>query len=462
MFRSKSGRIWLVPACLLAVKVATGCSIDGSPDSPNTGAGGSSAGQGQGTSGAQSPSAAGSGTGGSPGTSGATGTSGAGTAGGTPSTAGAAGNPTAGGGAGAGSAGAGAGGSAGAGTGGSATAFVPCNTAPAATVPTLKRGTAINGFTGMQTAGQIVGVPGEPGTLYVIGHRDGNVFTVQNGTVAPTPLIKVDVANGGNNEQGLLSMALHPNFATNHLFYLFYTAAGGGAMTVDEFERTTPTTATKKQNIYMKARAGGGMFHNGGSITFNPKDTTPYLYFSVGNNESNDAGNANGDAGRVLRIDVGTKAATTYAYGLRNPYRMSIDRLTGDMYIADVANGPGGTIIFSAAGAAPGIDFLYRNNNGNPDVNDGILRDNNGAAIIGGFVYRGNKIPGLCGRYFYGNHSGGTVKSVVVQNGKVVGDTVTHTTLAVPGNITSFGEDGEGELYMASLNNNAIYKIEAQ
>ena len=78
----------------------------------------------------------------------------------------------------------------------------------------------------MQTAGQIVGVPGEPGTLYVIGHRDGNVFTVQNGQVAATPLIKVDVANGGNNEQGLLSMALHPSFATNHLFYLFYTAAG--------------------------------------------------------------------------------------------------------------------------------------------------------------------------------------------------------------------------------------------
>jgi hypothetical protein len=68
----------------------------------------------------------------------------------------------------------------------------------------------------------------------------------------------------------------------------------------------------------------------------------------------------------------------------------------------------------------------------------------------------------LCGRYFYGNHQGGTVKSIVVQGGQVVGSAVTHTTLAVPGNITSFGEDGEGELYMASLNNNAIYKIEAQ
>jgi hypothetical protein len=187
----------------------------------------------------------------------------------------------------------------------------------------------------------------------------------------------------------------------------------------------------------------------------------PIMYFSVGNNESNDAGNPNGVSGRVLSINVATKAATTYAYGLRNPYRMSIDRLTGDMFIADVANGSGGTIIFNPAGAAPGKDFLYRNNNGSPDVNNGILRDGAGGAIIGGYVYRGNKIPGLCGRYFYGNWDTGTIKSIVVKNGQRVGDAVTHTTLAVPGTVTSFGEDSEGELWMASQNQNAIYKIEA-
>jgi glucose/arabinose dehydrogenase len=163
-------------------------------------------------------------------------------------------------------------------------------------------------------------------------------------------------------------------------------------------------------------------------------------------------------AGRVLRIDVTSKMFTTFAYGLRNPYRLSIDRLTGDMYIADVANGPGGTIIFNPAGTM-GVDYGYRNNNGQPDVNDGILRDSAGAAIIGGYVYRGSKIPGLCGRYFYGNHQGGTVKSFVVQNGQRAGEPVSHPGLTVPGNITSFGEDGEGELYMASMNNN-IYKIE--
>lgn len=329
---------------------------------------------------------------------------------------------------------------------------------PAATVPMLKRGPAITGFQGMQTAGLMVGVPGEAGILYVIGHRNGAVYTVKDAKIEATPLVSVNVANGGNNEQGLLSMALHPSFATNHLFYLFYTAANGGAMTVDEFERTTQTAATFKRNIYSQPRAGGGAFHNGGSLAFNPKDAQPFLYFSVGNNESNDAGNPTGVAGRVLKLDLTAKTASTFAYGLRNPYRMSIDRLTGDMYIADVANGPGGTIILNENGKT-GTDFGYRNNNGAPDVNEGILRDSAGAAIIGGFVYRGNKIPGLCGRYFYGNHDGGAVKSIVVQGGKKVGDTVTHSTLSVPGNITSFGEDGEGELYMASMNN-TIYKIE--
>jgi glucose/arabinose dehydrogenase len=358
--------------------------------------------------------------------------------------------------AGSGGSGGGAGGAGGAG-GSSSMAFVPCNTAPAATVPMLKRGPAINGFQGMLTAGQIIGVPGES-ILYVIGHRDGNVFIVQDGKANGT-LTKVDVANGGNNEQGLLSIALHPSFATNHLFYLFYAAAGAGDMTIDEFERLTPTTAMKKRNIYSAPRAGGGMFHNGGQLAFNPKDAMPYLYWSVGNNESNDAGNPDGVAGRVHRINLDDKTHTSFAWGLRNPYRMSIDRLTGDMFIADVANGPGGTIIFNPFGKMS-TDYGYRNNNGNPDINEGILRDSGGAAIIGGFVYRGNKIPGLCGRYFYGNHEGGTVKSIVVQDGKKSGDTATHGSLSVPGNITSFGEDGEGELYMASMNN-AIYKIVA-
>ncbi|HVJ15558.1 MAG TPA: PQQ-dependent sugar dehydrogenase [Polyangiaceae bacterium] len=343
------------------------------------------------------------------------------------------------------------------GAGGNPGILGPCSTAPAETVPALKLSSAITGFDGMQTAGQIVGVPGEGDLLYVIGHRDGNVFVVQDGIVAAEPLVHVDVASGGNNEQGLLSMALHPDFASNQLFYLFYTATDSD-LTIDEFSRTSVTTASFVRNVYSNAREGSGAFHNGGSITFDPTDDTQSMFFSVGNTESNNAGDVDGTVGRVLRIDVATKGYTTYAYGLRNPYRMTIDRLTGDMYIGDEANGPGGTIIFNGAGIS-GVDYGYRDNNGTPDVNDGVLRDSNGAAIIGGFVYRGNKIPGLCGRFFYGQHNGGSVKSFVVEDGQRTGAAVTH--FSVPGNLTSFGEDGEGELYVANMSN-AIYKIVPQ
>jgi glucose/arabinose dehydrogenase len=444
--------------CVLAVTLPLGCSDTGTSggDTPAAGQGPGPGPGGSGSGSAGTPSSGGANAG-SAGAS-ASGAPGAGNGSGGVPAAGAAGTP--GGGAGgdaAGTAGAGGGG----GAGGTPPGFAPCNSAPAATPPMLTKGPAINGFGDMLTAGQMLGVPGEADLLYVIGHRDGNVFVVQGGEVLEEPLVHVNVANGGNSEQGLLSMALHPNFATNHLFYLYYTATGGGALTIDEFERLTPTTAMFKQNIFSTPREGGGEFHNGGALAFNPKDATPFLYVSLGNTSGNNAGDPNGNTGRILKFDVATKAKSQVAYGFRNPYRMSIDRLTGHMYIGDAANGSGGTIILHTNGKAV-TDYLYRNNNGQPDVNEGILRDGAGGAIIGGIVYRGNKIPGLCGRFFFGNHQGGTVKSFAVdENGARVGNPVTHQGLQVPGDITSFGEDGEGELYMASMNNN-IYKIIAQ
>jgi hypothetical protein len=342
--------------------------------------------------------------------------------------------------------------------------FTPCTEMPSDTPPALKRGPAITGFAGQ--AGQVVGVPGEK-TLYVIGHRNGNVYTVQDGKVEREPLLHVDVGTGGGSEQGLLSMALHPQFATNHLFYIFFNTQGTAKFRVEEWERMSPTTATMKRVVY--DGRGSNRYHNGGSIYFNPKDTEPWLYHSVGNAETNEAGNPRGAVGRILRYDVstgeGVPAKTggvgefTFAYGLRNPYRMSIDRLTGDMYIADVANRQGGTIIFNPYGTE-GEDFGYRANNGDPDINDGVVRERGGAAIIGGVVYRGHKIPGLCGRYFYGLHAGGAIKSFVVKNGRRTA-AANHPMLNVPGNLSSFGEDGDGEIWMSSMNGNAIYQIQA-
>jgi hypothetical protein len=175
----------------------------------------------------------------------------------------------------------------------------------------------------------------------------------------------------------------------------------------------------------------------------------------------------NGAVGRILRYNVETKAAApgksggvggfTWSYGLRNPYRMSIDRLTGDLWVGDVNGGKGGNIYMTPWGT-DGVNY----GNANDALKAGIIgpTDTSGNAIIGGVVYRGNKIKGLCGRYFFGMNNPGTVKSLIQKDGKMIGAVVTHGVLSVPGNLSSFGEDGEGELWMSSMNNN-IYKIEA-
>jgi hypothetical protein len=444
------------------------------PGSGGSGGSGGSSSTSTGTAGTTSSSSttstAGTGGGGATGSGGTAGTSGTGGVdGGSKGGSGGTGGSVDGGSGGAGTGGkGGAGGSAGApggaggvgGAGGGVMMAAPCTSMPAEPPPALKKGPAIGPFGA--GAGQIVGVPGEA-TLYVIGHRNGNVYAVIDGTVSPTNLAHVDIATAGNNEQGLLSMALHPDFANNHLFYLYYTAAGTGAMTIDEYERMTPTSSRMVRNIYSHARAdgnctAGNCFHNGGTLFFNPKDTMPYLYFSIGNNTVvGQSAQANGFAGRVLRFDLATKMSTTYAYGLRNPYRMSIDRGTGDMWIGEVADGPGGSVFFLANGAAPGHNFGYGNGG---EIQGGIsgLQGSN-AAMIGGVVYRGNKIAGLCGRYFFGLHDPGIVRSLVQTNGARVGGITNHATLNVPGKLTSFGEDGEGELYVSSMDMNVIYKI---
>jgi len=334
---------------------------------------------------------------------------------------------------------------------------------PDATPPALKRGATVTGFMGQ--AGQVVGAPDDPTTMYVLGHANGNVYIVKDLKVAGT-LLKVDVAGNGNGpEQGLLGIAMSPQFKTNHLMYILYTAAAGGQITVDEFERMSPTMAVFKQNVHK--HAGSNMYHNGGSIYFSPKDDKPLLYHSVGNaQQPGNSASPTSLNGKVLRYDVTTKAGVpatggqmmTFAYGLRNPYRMSVDRLTGDVWIGDVADGPGGAIFFMSHDGMV-QNFGY---GGGGEVKGGISGFQAGAAaIIGGVVYRGSKIKGMCGRYFFGMHSSGAVKSLIQSGGTRMGAVADHAMLSVPGQLSSFGEDTEGEIWMSSRSNNAIYKIEA-
>jgi hypothetical protein len=345
-----------------------------------------------------------------------------------------------------------------AGAGGAGAVLAACTTEASATPPGLKK-TPIVRLPDSDQAGQVVGVPGEPG-IYVLGHRTGKVYYAVNNKLDPTPMATVEVKNNpGQDEQGLLGMALHPDFAKNQLFYLLYTAQNAN-IHIEELERTSVNSSKPTGKVvWDKPRASGGEFHNGGQITFSPKDSgKPLLYHSVGNNSNvGQSGMAEGVAGRVLIHDLAGPGGngTTLAYGLRNPYRMTIDRGTGDMYIGETDDPPGGAVYYSPL-TNPVKDYGYRGNN----IKPGITGMEGDKAMIGGIVYRGSKIAAACGRYFYSTWPGGAIKSLVVKDGKLTGDAVTHVGLGI-GGLDSFGEDGAGEMYI-STQGGEVYRIDAQ
>ncbi|HVY25345.1 MAG TPA: PQQ-dependent sugar dehydrogenase [Polyangiaceae bacterium] len=463
MFASK-GRRRFVPVELAsgAMLVALGLAElhCGNTSTPGAGGGGSAAagGAGAGTATAGQAAAGASNNGGGGGGNSSGGNGNAGVSGGANTTGGAAGTASVGGTGGGGGAagGSSAGGSSGAG-GGSPT-LATCTTEATETPPALKK-TPVVRLPGDDQAGEVLGAPGEPG-IYVLGHRSGKVYYAVDNKLDPTPMATVAVKNNkGQDEQGLLSIAFHPQFAQNHLFYLLYTAPNAN-IRIDELERTSVTSSKSTGKvIWDKPRAGGGEFHNGGQIAFNPKDNGKLLlYHSVGNNSSvAQSGMAEGVAGRVLVHDLAGPEGngSTLGYGLRNPYRMTIDRLTGGMFIGETDDPPGGAVYYSAYDN-PVKDYGYRGGN----IKDGITGHEGDKAMIGGVVYRGSKIPGACGRYFYSNWPSGVIKSIVVKDGKLQGQAFTHTGLGLA-NLDSFGEDGEGEMYIATQGGE-VYKVEAQ
>jgi hypothetical protein len=433
---------------------------------PATGDGGSGGGD---TGGVSGPS--GGGSGGSKGSGGDTGgaTGGAGTGGAEGGTGGAQGGTGGGdGGSGGMTGGAGGGGMGGGDTGGAGgmvnmAGWAPCTDPPDANPPALKK-TAIASIP-MDQPGQVVGVPGDDSIVYVVGHKTGNVYIIKNGKLLPMPLVNMPTLTNAQNEQGMLGMALHPDFLNNGLFYLFGTVAGSH-LHIEEFKRMSETTAMKTGKVVWDvARVGGGQFHNGGQIYFNPKDGDKHiLYHSAGNNlVPAESAKPDGVAGRILMHDIDAGTHTTLAYGNRNPYRMSIDRLTGDMWIADTGDPPGGVIYFIANGTKPGsVNFGYGSGPGDVGTKYASMggHQGGGGGIIGGVVYRGHKIKGLCGRYFFGMWNTGIIRTIVQQGGKAVGDKAVDMpgTLSVP-SLTAFGEDGVGEIYMSSQGG-AIFKLE--
>jgi glucose/arabinose dehydrogenase len=307
----------------------------------------------------------------------------------------------------------------------------------------------------------LAAAPGEPDRLYVV-EQEGRIVILEGRRVLSRPFLDiVDLVRSGG-EQGLLSVAFHPDYESNRLFYVNYTDVDGNTRVVEYRTRNGRGPARTRELLFVQQPYSN---HNGGQLVFGPDGR---LYVGMGDggaagDPEDRAQNLGDRLGKLLSLDVADADARwrLEAYGLRNPWRFSFDRLTGDLYIADVGQGAWEEIDFLPRGSAGLENYGWDALEGNEVFEDEepnprgrlvppILQysHDEGCSVTGGFVYRGEAIPSAYGHYFYGDFCSGLVWSFAVRDGKAT-DEKRHSFQV--GSLSSFGEDLDGELYLLSL-----------
>lgn len=316
-----------------------------------------------------------------------------------------------------------------------------------------------------------------------------------NGTINGTPFLDINaiVINGGG-ERGLLGLAFHPNYATNGFFYVNYINNSGNTV-ISRFSRSTTNSdiADSTSELQLLTYTQPYTNHNGGDMAFGPDG---YLYISSGDGGSggdpgNRAQSLNTLLGKLLRIDVDGNSNGNYgippdnpyatstsamkeiwAYGLRNPWKFSFDRSTNDLWIADVGQNAIEEINMAAITEA-GLNYGWRCYEGNSAFNltgcppSSTMRfpiaqyshTGNGAfkcSITGGYRYRGTAQPNLVGLYFFADYCSDEI-GILEQLG--TSWTMTFTSAFGGNGWTTFGEDSNGELYIAGIESGIVYKI---
>jgi glucose/arabinose dehydrogenase len=318
---------------------------------------------------------------------------------------------------------------------------------------------------GLDSPTYLTSAPGEPGNLYVV-EQPGRILVLAGGKRRVFLDIRDRVKAGG--EQGLLSVAFPPDYAKSRRFYVDYTDVNGNTRVVElraRGGRADPAGA--RQLLFVEQPYSN---HNGGQLQFGPDGL---LYVGMGDGGSggdpgNRAQNLAVPLGKLLRIDPTRPGARwfTAGYGLRNPWRFSFDRATGDLWIADVGQNEWEEIDRRTRAQLPrrwnyGWSVLEGRhrfkdaplNRSAPLVAPTVEYSHSatgGCSVTGGYVYRGSAVPAAKGRYFYGDYCNGAVWSLR-------GKQVRREPFKVP-ELASFGEDAAGELYLVSLGG-TIYKL---
>nr|WP_314496171.1 PQQ-dependent sugar dehydrogenase [uncultured Chryseobacterium sp.] len=323
--------------------------------------------------------------------------------------------------------------------------------------------------------------------LFVV-QQNGIIKIVQpNGTVNAADFLNISSKVNFGGERGLLGLAFHPQYATNGYFFVYYNNTAGNIIvarySVSTANPNVANDTTEKIILNIPKPFDN---HNGGSMHFAPDGNLWVVTGDGGNggDPNNNAQNKNSLLGKMLRIDINATgpynipagnpfagasvdgADEIWSYGLRNAWKFSFDRTTGNAMIADVGQGLIEEINRMPA-ATPGINYGWRCYEGNDPYNNSgcplpasmtfpiSVYDHSGGkcSVTGGYVYRGTASPGLQGKYFFADYCSAQIGTLDSNN------TITWTPAFTGNNFSTFGEDNQKELYVAAVNNGTIYKI---
>ncbi len=332
------------------------------------------------------------------------------------------------------------------------------------------QGRFIRVATGISVPTDLTTAPGDPSTLYVVG-QTGLVTIVRDGRPEGTFLDLRSIVGAGG-ERGLLSLRFDPRYRTNHFFYVSYTDRRGTSH-VARYHAAHGVGVRSSAHVLLTV-AQPYPNHNGGQLQF---DRRGYLYVGLGDGGSEDdpdqtAQNLGTRLGKLLRSQTTTPDGRwkVVGLGLRNPWRFSFDSATDDLWIGDVGQDHWEEIDVRPAGLLDRManygwsryegNVVFDSSHAYNPVGDPVTpalvySHAHGCAVTGGYVYRGRAVPSARGRYFYGDYCAGTIWSFPVAGhgragpARVVGN--------VP-NVSSFGVDGDGDLYAVSQDG-AVYEL---
>lgn len=337
--------------------------------------------------------------------------------------------------------------------------------------------------------------------LFVV-EQPGRIRVIENGVLQATPYITLtSIVHDNGNEQGLLGLAFDPDFASNGTFYLSYNNEPGADSVIARYVVSNPAAnvANVINMTHLITVDQPQSNHNGGQLQFGPNDD--YLYISLGDgggagdDDSGHAPGGNGQSlgthlGKLLRVNV--RGVPTYtipasnpftqsagvppeiwAYGLRNPWRFSFDSANGDMYIADVGQYTYEEVSYEPAPSSGGVNYGWRCKEGFHNFNFSgncasatlidpvvefahVVSGEDNCSVTGGYVYHGQDYPWMDGIYFYADYCSGRIWALE-QTSPGVWSSVEK--LNVSFQISSFGEDEDGEMYVLDHSSGRVYKL---